>query len=1141
MKLSSIYRIGALFSLLLPLLFLSAAPLRAQNPAEGDYPTNLIAFGVSHFATEQMTTPEGIDTPKPRFSWKLDAIANGEKQSAYQIKLKDFFTDETLWDSGRTESDQQTFVPYTGDDLAPATEYMVELTVWNADGSLSDTVVSCFSTGLWATDADPNPWKGKWIGQDGSQKDVVTADLTPSFWIAPENAMSIPVGFSVYRKSFDVADASKITKAIANFAGDNSCRVLLNGEEVGSAGSYNLAPAIDLAKKLVTGKNVLAVEVNNLGSEPNPGGAIGAFYYETEEGRTDIVSDASWKASYGTDAAWFAADFDDSAWKNAEQIAPCGEGPWGEVSAVAPEPESIPARYLSKKAVVPPAETKKIRRAVAYLCGLGYYEFFLGGQKIGDHVLDPVLTDYDRRVAYNTYDVTDCFHYIQRVDRWRDREPEANEDVNSPSLDIGVVLGNSRFYSPRQTIPMSTKTYGVPRLLFQLRIEYEDGSEDLIVSDESWKISTNGPIRANNDYDGETCDNRLAASYVPGVENRENVFIENRFGSVSTVKTDADAQVLEAPKGKLVAPMMPPMRVTEELLPISLNEVKPGVWVYDFGQNFVGWCRLAVKGPAGTEVKMRFAETLQTEGDEAGMLYTANLRTAKCTDLFILGESDKTQYYEPRFTYHGFRYAELTGFPGTPDLETLTGCVVGTDLPIVGRFECSDPTITAFAKNIEWGTRGNYLSIPTDCPQRDERHGWQGDRAVGSMGEMFFFNNITLYRKWLQDIEDTQREDGNVSDVAPPYWQLYGTNVTWPSAMTIISDSLYKMYGDTTAIAKHYDSRKKWLAHLATFLKEDGTLDKDNYTDWCVPPEDPILIHSKDPTRQTSKGILATSYYVYNLKLMAKFARMLGKTEDEKEFLDRAAQATDAFNKVFYNAEKGQYDNGTQTSCVLPLAFGMVPQGEEEKVFATLVNNIENVTDKHIGTGLIGAQWLNRILSDRGRIDLSYTFATNRTYPSWGYMLEKGATTVWELWNGDTADPAMNSGNHVMLVGDLGIWYFEYLAGIKADENAPGFKNIIMRPNVVGDLNWVDASYDSIRGVIGSRWELDREKNQFHWLIQIPVNSTASVSVPIGNPDSLSVLNALEETDATPTEKTLEEGRVNFTLGSGLWEIHSEL
>ena len=1127
-------------TLLTSLWLFSAAFCLAQSPAEGEYPTNLIPFGVSQFLTEQMTVPEGIDTPKPRFSWKLDAKANGEKQSAYQLILRDFFTDDVLWDSGKIESDQQTFVPYTGDDLAPATEYIVELTVWNADGSVSDTVTSCFSTGLWPTAADENPWKGKWIGWDVSKSEVTTADLSKSFWIAFENTKSLPVGKSVYRKSFDVADASKVTKAVANFAGDNSCRVLLNGAEVGKAGSFSSAPSIDLTGKLVTGKNLLALEADNVGGGPNPGGVVGALYIVSDQGKTEIATDSSWKASPGSEEAWFAVDFDDSAWKAAEQIGPCGDAPWGEVTAVQPEPESIPARYLSKKATVSPRETKKIRRAVAYLSGLGYYEFFLGGQKVGDHLLDPILTEYDRRVPYNTYDVTDHFQYAQRVGAWKDREPEKDEDTEKPSLDIGVVLGNGRFYSPRQTIPMSTKTYGVPRLIFQIRIEYEDGSEEYVVSDESWKISTDGPIRANNDYDGEICDNRLAVPYVENVENKENVFVEDRFGSVYTVKTDRDAQVLDAPKGKLSAQMMPPMRITEERLPVSVNEVKPGVWVYDFGQNFVGWARLAVKGPAGTEVTMRFAETLQTEGDNAGMLYTANLRTAKCRDIFILGESEKTQYYEPRFSYHGFRYVELTGFPGTPDLETLTGCVVGTDLPIVGLFECSDPIISAFYRNIEWGTRGNYLSIPTDCPQRDERHGWQGDRAAESKGEMFIFDNITLYRKWLQDIEDTQREDGNVSDVAPPYWQLYGTNVTWPSAMSIVPDSLYLMYGDMTAIAKHYDSRKKWLAHLATFIKEDGTIDKDNYTDWCVPPEDPILIHSKDPARQTSKGILATSYYIYNLKLMAKYAKMLGKTDDEKEFLDQAAKTTDCFNRAFYNAEKGQYDNGTQTSCVLPLAFGLVPAGDEKKVFTTLVNNIENVTNKHIGTGLIGGQWLNRVLSDNGRIDLSYIFATNRTYPSWGYMMEKGATTVWELWNGDTADPAMNSGNHVMLVGDLGIWYYEYLAGIKADENAPGFKNVIMRPNIVGDLTWVDAAYDSVRGVIGSRWELDKEKNQFRWLIQIPVGSTASIAAPTTNPDSLAVQDAAAETAFAPADKKAEDGRVCFTLGSGLWLITTE-
>ncbi|MDO4585968.1 MAG: family 78 glycoside hydrolase catalytic domain [Planctomycetia bacterium] len=1112
---------------------------------------------------ELLDSPQGIDVLQPTFCWKLISDQQGEQQSAYQIIVKSANDGSVVWDSGKVVSDQQTFIQYSGDALKPGTKFEFSISVWNQDGSKVAKVNSTFSTGLYATEADQNPWKGKWIGYQEKIQKSLTVDIQKASWIAFEKNFSIAPGYSVYRKTFDISDVSQLKQAFANFTGDNHYRVFLNGQEIGNGSNYMIAPSLNILESLQNGKNVFAIEVNNFGDSSNPGGLIGGFSFISEEETIDFFTGADWKAIQGTDDAYFAIDFDDSAWNAASVLAPCGEGPWGEVQATQPNQPSIPARYLAKNFDIP--SDKEIKRATIYIAGLGYYEVFLAGEKVGDHVLDPVLTDYDVRVSYNTYDVTEMLNDSLK----KSNENQNNPGYRIPSGLIGVVLGNGRYYAPRQSEPMTTKTYGVPRLLFQWEIEYADGSKDIFVSDESWKISVDGPIRENNDYDGEIIDARYfglpldqAGRPIRPIRETGNdsesprkrmknfsAFIQkgketsNGFMNGVIVRTNENAQILEAPKGKLVAQMMPPMRVTEEIKPISVKEVKPGVWVYDFGQNFVGWARLKVKGDRGTKILLRFAETLQTEGKDAGMLYTANLRQAKCRDIFILNggkvrnRQQEFEIYQPRFTYHGFRYAELTGYQGTPDLETLTGCVVGTDLPIVGSFQCSDPTITQFYKNIEWGTRGNYLSIPTDCPQRDERQGWQGDRAAESKGEMFIFDNITLYRKWMQDIEDSQLENGNVSDVCPAYWPLYGSNVTWPSAQIIIPESLYLMYGDKASIAKHYDSRKKWLNHMATFIKEDGTIDKDNYTDWCVPPEKKELIHSQDPMRQTARGILATAYYAYDLKLSATFADMLGKTEDAKEFRDRAAKATEALNAVYYNAEEGKYDNGTQTSCVLPLYFGLVPKGEEDKVFETLINNIENVTNKHIGTGLIGGQWLNRLLSDRGRIDLSYIFATNRTYPSWGYMLEKGATTVWELWNGDTADPAMNSGNHVMLVGDLGIWYYEYLAGIKADDQNPGFKHILMKPFVVGDLTWVDASYDSIRGKISSKWRYNPQNSSFEWNIEIPANSTATVFVPTSNADSV-VVDGL---DLTAVKKTATDDRLEFELGSGIWTIKSEL
>jgi alpha-L-rhamnosidase len=454
-------------------------------------------------------------------------------------------------------------------------------------------------------------------------------------------------------------------------------------------------------------------------------------------------------------------------------------------------------------------------------------------------------------------------------------------------------------------------------------------------------------------------------------------------------------------------------------------------------------------------------------------------------------------------------------------LNSIEGRVVNDDLPVAGNFACSNELINRIYHNIVWGTRGNYRSIPTDCPQRDERQGWLGDRSEECKGEAYLFDIAPLYAKWRQDMADAQRTNGVIPDVAPAYWPIYSDNVTWPSSAIIIPSVLNRQFGDTASIGKNYDSAKLWMEHMLTFAS-NNIIARDAYGDWCVPPEEPRLIHSKDPARQTDKALLATAYFYYDLCLMKQYAQQLGKTGDAVRWEKLAADFKAAFNEKFLDREKGQYSNGTQTSCLLPLAFGLVPDDLKEKIFATLVANIENVTKGHIGTGLIGGQYLNRVLSDNGRADLCYTIASQKDYPSWGYMVEQGATTIWELWNGNTADPTMNSGNHVMLVGDLVIYFYEYLAGIAPA--SPGFRTIKMQPHPVGDLTFVKAAHNSPYGKISSEWH--RDGNRFDWQIEIPANTTAQVIVPAEK-------NGHVTCNGKPARSTME-------LGSGKYHLISE-
>jgi alpha-L-rhamnosidase len=762
---------------------------------------------------------------------------------------------------------------------------------------------------------------------------------------------------------------------------------------------------------------------------------------------------------------------------------------------VADNARRLAARMLRKDFEV----TKPVARATAYLSGLGLSELYLNGRKVGDQVLSPALSDYSKRVFYVTHDVTAQLQ----------RGPNA----------LGVWLGNGRFYAPRTSDPAPTISYGCPKLLLQLEVDYVDGTRDTIISDGSWKLTSDGPIPANNEYDGEDYD---ARKELPG-------WASAGFADAAW----APAQVVAAPGGKLVAPMIYPIRVTGTLKPVAITEPKPGVFIYDLGQNMVGWCRLQVSGPAGTRVMLRHAEILNPDGT----LSLANIRKALVTDTYTLA-GHGTETYEPRFTYHGFRYVEVTGFPGRPTLAALEGRVVNDDLGTAGEFTCSQPTINQVYRNIVWGTRGNYRSVPTDCPQRDERQAWLGDRSVESRGEVYLFDTAALYAKWCQDIADSQRANGSISDVCPAYWQFYSDNVTWPCSVVIIPGTLLDQFGDTVTLARVYPAMVKWVDLMSSTVK-DGITTSDNYGDWCVPPEDPKAILSKDPARLTSKAVLATSYLHHCLKLMAGYAQLLEQPADAQRFTALAATLKTAFNAKLYNSEKGYYDNGTQTSCVLPLAFDMVPPQEQPRVFAHLVKKIEEDSRGHVGTGLIGGQWINRVLTAGGRPDLVYRLATNTDYPSWGYMAAKGATTIWELWNGDTANPDMNSGNHVMLVGDLVIWLYEDLAGIKSDPAQPGFKHIIMKPHPVGDLTFARATHRSPYGLIASEWK--RAAATLDWQITVPPNTTATVHVP--TPDAASVTESGQPAATASNVKFLrqEAGAAVYAVGAGTYQFHSTL
>ncbi|MBO0947929.1 glycoside hydrolase family 78 protein [Fibrella forsythiae] len=757
----------------------------------------------------------------------------------------------------------------------------------------------------------------------------------------------------------------------------------------------------------------------------------------------------------------------------------------------------LSARYFRKEFVA----TKTIQHAAAYIIGLGLYELYLNGQKVGDQVLAPCPTDYTQGVKYNTFDVTSLLKTGQNA--------------------IGTVLGNGRYFAMRQAYkPYKIKTFGYPKLLLNLIITYADGTKDVITTDDSWKATADGPIRTNNEYDGEEYDATKELTNWSRVGFNDKNWLKAEF--------------VQEPGGAYEAQMNENMKVMETIRPVSIKRLPTGTYLLDLGQNMAGWVRMRVKGPRATTVTLRFAESLQANGEP----FTRNLRDAKVTDVYTL-KGGGLETWEPTFVYHGFRYVEITGFPSVPTINDFDGRVVYDAMPTVGTFGSSNSTLNQIHKNAYWGILSNYKGMPVDCPQRNERQPWLGDRSTGAYGESFLFDNSRLYAKWLTDIEQSQKADGSIPDVAPAFWRYYGDNVTWPGTYLTVADMLYRQFGDLESIRKHYPSMKKWIDYMADRYTTDGLVTKDKYGDWCVPPESKELIHAKDPARQTAGELLASATYIRLLAVMQQFAQLLNKPDDAKAFGAMAAEMKTAFNTKFLNGETAHYGNNTVTANLLPLAYDIVPEAARSTVFGGIVDKIVNEHQGHISTGVIGTQWLMRGLSANGRPDLAYRIASNRDYPSWGYMAENGATTIWELWNGNTANPEMNSGNHVMLLGDLLIWYYENLAGIKSAPDAPAFKKVVMKPDLVDGLDFVTASYQSSYGRIRSDWA--KKAGQFTWTIHIPANTKALVYLPATSADLVSESGKPVAQAEGVSFLRMEHGKAVFDIGSGTYQFTCKL
>ncbi len=664
------------------------------------------------------------------------------------------------------------------------------------------------------------------------------------------------------------------------------------------------------------------------------------------------------------------------------------------------------------------------RHARAYICGLGYYELHINGRKIGMNYLDPAWTTFDKRALYVTYDITHNLH-------------------SGPNA-VGVMLGEGWFHERE--------------LLLQLDIELASGKHVSVTSGPAWKVK-NGPIVSDSVWDGEVYDARLET---PGWD-------------MPGYKEDGwkPAEAEKAPGGVLSAQMMPPIQDVDTMVPIGLTNPRPGVYVYDMGQNFSGWVDLHVSGPRGTQVQLRFAELLY----DTGMINRENIRAAKARDIYILRGGGE-EYYHPRFTYHGFRYVEITGFPGTPSLDSIRGHVVHSAVKTTGSFVASKTLLNQIHKIIRWSDLTNLHSVPTDCDQRNERQGWMGDAQVSAEGMLLNFDMAAFYTNFLRDIRDVQDPDGTITDTVPHRYGRRPADPAWGTAFPLICWYTYLQTGNRRLLEENYDGLKKYEEFLHSRAPGD-VLSYSYYGDWVA-------------TEFTPGAEVSDFYYYYDTLVLSKMAAALGNSADAENYSQQAERIKDAFNKEFFDPKTGNYTTGTQTANDLPLFLDIVPPDHRGAVAGNLNNNILYLHNTHLTTGLAGLRYLFPVLTKDGRSDLAYDLATQTTYPSWGYMLANGATTVWELWQ-KKVGPSMNSQNHHMM-GSVDAWFYEALGGINVDPEQPGYRHIRIEPQVTRDLTSVSATVSTVRGKVTSSWTHD--PGIITLQVDVPVNSAASVSIP---------------------------------------------
>lgn len=1041
---------------------------------------------IGNLRTEYRENPIGIDEDNPRFSWQMASDIRGQQQSAYQVLVGDSAQNLAegvyVWDSGMVESGNAVDIRYAGEPLKPCTRYYWQVKVWDKDDkAVLSTQEAYFETALMDGD-----WSdAQWIAPPGEP--LYDSESNPYFTVeavvrAPEGDASIVWGYTPQ-------DGSSCNLKV-NYEEDDTVAVCWYrenrfGEWTESGGGktdrFSAADLQNRAFKLalqaagqkltvyiddeeVASGNFGYTRGTNCGFGMNAGRSEKAVYYQSfrviDDTTGQVLYDEDFTDPYNTIFGEVFIDRTDDGWyrHNGAVIATPSAYP----------AESDPAPMMRKEFT---AKKGAIESARLYATAAGIYDFYINGEKISDTYFNPGAAAYNIRSTYQTFDVTDL----------------VNEGGNA----MGLYLGHG-WYDKNTSTDNAGIVWG-DHLAFlgKLVITYENGQQDVIVTDDTWKVYGDGPIRTNSFWQGEVYK---ADKEVDGW--CEYGFADDTWQAVSVRRpTDMNGKSHDF---KLAAQFDPPVRVVEILEPVLVTEPKDGCRVYDFGQELTGVVRVTVKGTAGDVITMRHGEWLNEEhlltaDGSPGTVYTRNLLGAQQTNQYFLKGAAGGETYSPVFTYQGFRYMEFVDLDESVEIIKVEALALSSDMERTGCYETSNEWINQLYSNAYWSQVGNFTSLPTDCPQRTERFGWSGDAQIFSRTASYNANVLNFYADYVQELADTQREDGAVADMAPRTLGYVedngkggsGGNNGWGDAIVIITWNLYQQYGTTKIIEDSYEGMSRWVEYLVC-----------NSTDWVRPDSgygDHLTL--SNPARDC----VNTAWSAYSCELLSKMAAVIGKTEDAARFLEYHDHFKDAWIANFVN-EDGTTTYDTQTTYVMGLAFDLFPEELRESAASRLASAVE-WNQNHLTTGFAGLSFLNPVLSDVGRDDLAYALLEQEEAPGWLYNVLRGATTSWEDWNAysvqnEAGDYYINGSLNHFAYGSVAEWMYRYSAGIERDEEYPGFKHFILQPSVGGSLTYVKGSYDSVYGTIVSAWTKTKEGLLYE--AAVPANTTATLHLPAG-------------------------------------------